>query len=250
MKNKKTIILPLMTFIINILFMIAGYVVVPDGSALLYVLCLIIVLNGTFGGILIYKTIENGKEEALQETISDLNMLNDTLRAQKHDCLNHIQVMYGLIELDEYEEAKKYIKPVYGEVERIKNTVKTSEPTVNALIQAEYNLAKKEGVDFIINVDAMLDMAPLEPWELCKLIRSAVNGCKVGTKNIIKIEFSLSEKEDELSLRAIAYGNCDKKIKQHDNLSLINSLIQGIGGNVKDEVTDNEHEIKVTMKQK
>ena len=49
----------------------------------------------------------------LQESISNLELLNYELRAARHDYLNHLQVVYGLLELEEYEELKAYLNPVY-----------------------------------------------------------------------------------------------------------------------------------------
>ena len=42
----------------------------------------------------------------LEDSIHNLERLNAKLRAQRHDYLNHFQVIYGLMELEEYGEAK------------------------------------------------------------------------------------------------------------------------------------------------
>ena len=41
----------------------------------------------------------------LQENFKNLEHLNLKLRAQRHEYLNEMQVVYGLLELEEYEEA-------------------------------------------------------------------------------------------------------------------------------------------------
>ena len=49
----------------------------------------------------------------LQESLKNLEQLNFELRSARHDYLNHLQVVYGLLELEEYEDLKKYLTPVY-----------------------------------------------------------------------------------------------------------------------------------------
>ena len=54
-----------------------------------------------------------------EETLRNLESLNTTLRAQRHDYLNHFQVIYGLMELEEYEEARKYLAPAFREINKV-----------------------------------------------------------------------------------------------------------------------------------
>ena len=43
----------------------------------------------------------------LQENFKNLEHLNLKLRAQRHEYLNEMQVVYGLLELEEYEEERR-----------------------------------------------------------------------------------------------------------------------------------------------
>lgn len=46
---------------------------------------------------------------SLRESYQNLEKLNSNLRAQRHDYLNHLQVVYGLMEMEEYEEDRKSV---------------------------------------------------------------------------------------------------------------------------------------------
>ena len=50
------------------------------------------------------------KLRGLDETVTQMSDLNVAMRVQRHDFLNHLQVVYSLIEMREYEEANRYIE--------------------------------------------------------------------------------------------------------------------------------------------
>lgn len=126
----------------------------------------------------------------LEESIHNLEKLNTTLRAQRHDYLNHIQVIYGLMELREYEEARKYLDPVFKDIVKVSKALKTAQPAVNALLQAKMEVAETNHVDMFLEVRSDLKNILIEPWNLCKVLA-----------NIIDNEISaLSEREQERKL--------------------------------------------------
>ena len=43
----------------------------------------------------------------MDDTIDAMSQFNNTLRAQRYDLLNHLQVVYSLIEMEEYGEANE-----------------------------------------------------------------------------------------------------------------------------------------------
>ena len=51
----------------------------------------------------------NEQTEMLTEAFEQLDDLNEQLRKQRHDFINHLQVVYSLIDMQENEEAIRYI---------------------------------------------------------------------------------------------------------------------------------------------
>ena len=111
----------------------------------------------------------------LIEAMKNLEELNTTLRVQRHDYLNHLQVVYGLIELEEYEEAKKYMEPVFNDIIKVSRALKTAEPAVNALLQAKLQVADKNKVYITLNIKTDLIHLKIEPWELCKVLANIID---------------------------------------------------------------------------
>ena len=140
------------------------------------------------------------REDAnLLRTIRDLESLNTTLRAQRHDYLNHFQVVYGLMELEEYEEARKYLSPVFKEILKVGKALKTSKPAVNALLQAKLSEAEQNGVDFYLEVRSDLSRLGMESWSLCKVLANildnAVRAVLEREEGEKKIEVVINELE-------------------------------------------------------
>lgn len=75
--------------------------------------------------------------DAILTSYRNLEELNSTLRVQRHDYLNHLQVIYGMMELEEYTELKSYLDPLYKDMMKTGKALKTSKPAVNALIRAK-----------------------------------------------------------------------------------------------------------------
>ena len=80
------------------------------------------------------------QKQALEEAYEQLEELNSTLRAQRHDFMNHIQVIYTLTELDDRPAALEYMDKVYGDIQKVGRVLKTTSPAVNALIAAKMEI--------------------------------------------------------------------------------------------------------------
>lgn len=111
----------------------------------------------------------------LEESMKNLEELNTKLRAQRHDYLNHLQVIYGLLELEEYEEAQKYMQPVFKDIMKVSKALKTKQPAVNALLQAKMEAAEREEIDFYMEIRSDLKNIGMEPWDLCKVLANLID---------------------------------------------------------------------------
>lgn len=112
---------------------------------------------------------------SLTETNSQLENLNNTLRSQRHDFMNHLQVVYSLIEMDAYNDARDYIEKVYGDIQRVNRALKTSIPAINALIQAKAITAEKSDIAVRINVTTPLSKLPIPAWEFCRVLANLID---------------------------------------------------------------------------
>ena len=115
------------------------------------------------------------RNDALRESIDNLCKLNDKLRMDRHDYLNHLQIVYGLMELEEYEEMNAYLRKFYKELLKTGKAVKTSNPAINALLAAKSAEAEAKGIEFLIEVKSDLKKLGIEDWELCKVLSNLID---------------------------------------------------------------------------
>ena len=143
--------------------------------SLIFCLLVVVVLMLCLIRILIIHEKLKRQYEALVESFYQVQELNGELRGQRHDYLNHLQVVYGMMELQEYEELHAYLEPVYKDMMKVGKAIRTSIPAVNALLMAKMGTAEANGTDFYVEVKSDLKNLKVEPWELCKVLSNLID---------------------------------------------------------------------------
>ena len=115
------------------------------------------------------------KLRGLDETVNQMSEMNIALRAQRHDFLNHLQVVYSLMEMKEYEEANRYIEQVYGDIQSLSQALKTACAPVNALLRAKIAEARQRGIQAEWEVHASWEDLPLPAWEMCRVLSNLID---------------------------------------------------------------------------
>lgn len=111
----------------------------------------------------------------VQDSLNALEQLNIKLRKQRHEYLNEMQVVYGLLEIDEAEEALRYLKPVYEDISRVGKALKTSKPALNALLYSKMELAKSKNINLCIEVSSDLKQVNIPQWDMCKIFANVID---------------------------------------------------------------------------
>ena len=111
----------------------------------------------------------------LEEAYGQLEDLNREMRAQRHDFMNHLQVVYSLIEMNEPGEAVAYMDKVYGDMQRVSRMLRTACPAVNALIQAKVAEAAERGAELKLSIAAKWDDELMPAWEICRVLANLID---------------------------------------------------------------------------
>lgn len=167
-----------------------------------FVLCLIAMIALAVCVAILLKMLIRLKSnyDALMESYRNLEELNSTLRGQRHDYLNHLQVVYGMMELNEYEDLHNYLEPVYKDMLKTGKALKTSKPAINALLKAKMGEAERKDIDVYVEVKSDLKELRVADWEICKVLSNLIDNAMTaleGQSNGKKIEIDIIETKEE-----------------------------------------------------
>ena len=124
--------------------------------------------------------------DMLEDAYAQLESLNGTLRAQRHDFMNHLQVVYSLMELQEYASAEEYIEKVYEDVQRVGRSLKTAHPAINALLAAKLADGEERGIQVSLDIESPWENLPAPGWEMCRVLGNLIDNAMdalADTKN-------------------------------------------------------------------
>ncbi len=193
---------------------------------------------------------ETGRNfEMLKEAQDSLNELNLQLRKQRHDFLNQLQVVYSLVDLNEKEEAIRYMEEIYGQMHHLSQGMKTELPVVNALLSAKLADCEQKGIRCTLQVESALHHLPMSDWEFCRILGNLADNAMDAVSGTDGGEITLYLGEDLRSIRVrvsnngpaippsawdriFSAGYTTKKSGQGLGLSIVRELTEKTGGQV------------------
>jgi len=131
--------------------------------------------------LLIEKELEG---EVAKVNLKYLEDLNNNLRMYKHDFLNHMQMIYGFLELGRFDEAKKYLESNLYELEKVKTIVTSNNVSVSALLNTKKKIADLKNINMECSITTTLDELSIEPWELTKILGNVIDNALEAVEKI------------------------------------------------------------------
>jgi len=186
-----------------------------------FVLCLIAMIALSVCVAILLKMLIRLKSnyDALIESYWNLEELNSTLRAQRHDYLNHLQVVYGMMELEEYHDLHNYLEPVYKDMLKTGKALKTSKPAINALLKAKMGEAEGKDIDVYVEVKSDLSELQVADWEICKVLSNLIDNAMTALEeqnDRKKIEIDITETKEEYVFSVSNNGPMiPEKVQEH-----------------------------------
>lgn len=186
----------------------------------------------------------------LQTTNDQMDALNLKLRAQRHDFLNHIQVVYSLLEMGESAEAADYLERIYTQLRTVSKVMRTKVTAFNALLQVKNAACEERGIRLELDIRTALEGLPVPPWEICciigNLMDNAMDALTDTTGGWIHLEvretlrhftFSLTNNgpavPPELRERIFEAGVSTKGEERGMGLSIVRKTLAEFGGTIE-----------------
>ncbi len=151
---------------------------------------------------------------SLQQTNGQMDQLNLKLREQRHDFLNHIQVVYSLLEMGESDEAADYLERIWTEFKTVSRVMRTKVAAFNALLQVKAAACEERGIALELDVRSTLSMLSVPAWEICCIIGNLIDNAidAIGERDGGRI--TLEVREDVRGFTFTVRNNGDA-IPQH-----------------------------------
>ena len=122
------------------------------------------------------------QRQMLEDAYKQLEELNLTLRRQRHDFKNHLQVVYTLSEMQAYSDVQEYVEKIYEDVQSVGSLIRTSVPAVNALLSAKNADCSDNRIRFDVDIQSSWEEIPVAGWELCRIIGNLVDNAMDALK--------------------------------------------------------------------
>ncbi|ABR50167.1 signal transduction histidine kinase regulating citrate/malate metabolism [Alkaliphilus metalliredigens QYMF] len=116
----------------------------------------------------------------------------DEVREMQHESKNHLNVLYGLVQIEDALKAKEEIAQ-YLEVliEGMKSTdqlLNIKEPVLSAIIYSKKSLAEKQGIYFHVEFCGEIPVFPLVKYELVELLGNLLDNAIEAAEDSSSVE--------------------------------------------------------------
>lgn len=111
-----------------------------------------------------------------QESVSDsiLEMIN-SIRGQRHDFVNHLQVLHGLYRQQRYDDLGDYLQQLMHEAGNYNEILKTDNPIISALVNAKLEQANQRGIKLEVDFRGSLAGLIEDSMELSRILGNLID---------------------------------------------------------------------------
>jgi hypothetical protein len=145
-------------------------------AGLLYAAILLCMLSLVLVLRLLARTREETARMAQDVYVEEINRMFTSIRGQRHDFLNHVQVMYTMLQLRKYAELGAYMADVVKETHSVNDIVQHGSPALAAFVQAKTAVAVSRGIRFTYELsDDWNHLSTIRMIDIVKIVGNLVN---------------------------------------------------------------------------
>ncbi|MFC4304809.1 sensor histidine kinase [Cohnella boryungensis] len=120
------------------------------------------------------------REDAVRQTqdvyVEEIGKMFTVIRGQRHDFLNHVQVMSSMLQMNKLDQLKAYMKELAAETHSVASVVSHASPALAAFVMAKKELALAKGISFTADIPAQLDVeSSVKSIDFVKIVGNLVD---------------------------------------------------------------------------
>ncbi|WIV13390.1 sensor histidine kinase [Proteiniborus sp. MB09-C3] len=208
--------------------------------------------NETIGLVSSFQDLSEVKRMA--EELTGIKKMTNELRAQSHEFSNKLHTISGLIQLEEYDKAIKYISDLTEQRHEILGTLtyKIKDVHIAGILLSKYNKAVEAKIEMIIDSNSSLTALPEEinVDEVCSILGNLIDNAidelvKVKSgKLLIKINSNTNALKimvkdngpgisEDIRDKIYRRGYTTKSGCRGFGLSIVKKIVDGAGGTIE-----------------
>lgn len=134
-----------------------------------------------------------------------IETLMQSARTQRHDFINHLQAVYGLVQMNRFAEAKEYLQTLWQETGDISDIIQLKFPEVSALIHRKVNQAAAQRIMIELDIQADLARSAIKPYCLNIVLGNLIDNAFEAVQNLDSkerlISIGISERDERYLIK-------------------------------------------------
>ncbi len=114
--------------------------------------------------------------------INSLDELTYKLKSQRHDFNHHIGCLYGLMDQNEYSEAKYYLNELINDMQKLNDILRIDNPVIGALINYKLTIAEEKQIKIVTDI-SIPKQIPFEPIDISIILGNAIDNAIEACEN-------------------------------------------------------------------
>ncbi|WP_054695954.1 sensor histidine kinase [Syntrophomonas palmitatica] len=192
---------------------------------------LVIIIEQLF--VLLQTESDYINQSAYMQTLDELYTAS---RAEAHDRINHLQTLYGFVQLGYLDETRSYLEELMGDMVISQNYYATGHQALSALFYIKSGLAISKGIQLEISTDTRIEHMDIPAHEINRIIGNLINNAldfvSSLEKNLRKVIIYITADDRFFIFKISNHGNLDANMFQkifEKNFTTKSGQHQGLG---------------------
>lgn len=131
--------------------------------------------------VYMFRLMIQSRAEAIRSTqnlyVEDINNMFTSVRGQRHDFLNHVQVIHTMAQMGKYEQLREYTSNLVQETQEVSNIINHTAPALAAFAQAKTTVALGYGIAFTCDLPNQWNVpdSAINMFDIIKILGNLVD---------------------------------------------------------------------------
>lgn len=137
---------------------------------------------------MLHKWFKTSLKRDLKESelmyLSELERVVSTIKSGRHDLMNHLQVLNGLMSMKLYDRAAEYLNQMKYETKTLDLSLRVGNPALLILFHSKWELAQTKNIDLVFDTDPD-DYSRIDTMDLIKLFSNLLDNAIEATEHYL-----------------------------------------------------------------